>query len=180
MEKAAQRNAAREARLAAPSGSWGPIRVEGTPSPAASDKSGALPFSIPSQPPPKAGRSLSHSQGQREMILGANEHTVLPLGLLTEEADTESESELGGGLSHTTSHPPIGTLQRTMTMPSTYQSYSAGINGRGGYGQSAVGGESGSDTRFETAFSHLSLGECVHGRSSPSLPLLTDDAVPPT
>ena len=123
MEKAAQRNAAREARLAvnAPVG----LRPGATPSPAASEGSGALPFAIPLQPTPKAGRSLSHSQGQRDFSqggaqnLGTNgdrEGGALPLGLLTEEdADTETESELGGVLTQTASHPYA--LQRTSTLP---------------------------------------------------------------
>ncbi|KAK5175637.1 uncharacterized protein LTR77_000776 [Saxophila tyrrhenica] len=152
MEKAAQRNAAREARLAAPGGARGILRAEGTPSPAASDASGVLPFPIPMQPVPKAGRSMSHSQGQREVPTSTNDHTVLPLGLLAEEdADTESESDMGGGLTHTTSHPPIGTLHRTSTLPMAYESYYGGSNGRdAGH---AVGGA----PRIEAAFANLSL-----------------------
>jgi hypothetical protein len=159
MEKAAQRNAAREARLAAPNGNRTSLRAEGTPSPAASDASGALPFAIPLQPVPKAGRSMSHSQGQREVPIGSTDHTVLPLGLLAEEADTDSESELGGGLTHTTSHPPIGTLQRTLTLPATYASFYGGSGGREGVqttGGSQV--DPGGDRRFEAAFGNLSLG----------------------
>lgn len=159
MEKAAQRNAAREARLAAPNGSRGGFRADATPSPAASDASGTIPFSIPMQPVAKVGRSMSHSHGQREVPQSGPE--VLPLGLLAEEADTESESELlGGGLTHTTSHPPIGTLQRTSTFPSTYETYYQGLNGRdtlqpgGGPG----GGDRG-ERSFETAFANLSLGK---------------------
>lgn len=160
MEKAAQRNAAatlREARLVAPNGSRSGLRADATPSPAASDASGTLPFTIPLQPAPKAGRSMSHSQGQRE---SANDHTVLPLGLLTEEVDTESESELGGGLTHTTSHQPMSTLQRTSTFPSTYDSFYGGLNSRDTL-QSASGaqGASRGDRRFEAALGNLSLGK---------------------
>jgi len=159
MEKAAQRNAAREARLAAPNRTRSGLRAEGTPSPAASDASGALPFPIPMQPVPKAGRSMSHSQGQREVPISSNDHTVLPLGLLAEEADTESESEMGGALTHTTSHPPIGSLQRTSTFPSTYASFYGEINGREG-GQADGGAQAGfrGDRRLDAAFSNLTIG----------------------
>ena len=167
MEKAAQRNAAREARLGAPNQPRSGLRAEGTPSPAASDGSAALPFSIPLQPAPKAGRSMSHSQGQREVQLSSGTHPnstdhapVLPLGLLTEEVDTESESEFGGGLTHTTSHPPIGTLHRTSTHPSTYDTYYGRLNGKD-FGQTAGEAQASSraDRRFEAAFANLSLGE---------------------
>jgi hypothetical protein len=180
MEKAAQRNAAREARLAAPNGPRSGLRTDSTPSPAASDNSGALPFSIPLQPAPKAGRSMSHSQGQREVVTGPNDHTVLPLGLLAEEVDTESESELGGALTHTTSHPPIGTLQRTSTFPSTYESFYSATNGK--EASQAAGGAQGlrGDHRLEAAFAHLSLGKfpwlvfgCYFATCSSSKHLLT-------
>lgn len=167
MEKAAHRNAARDARLGAPNQPRMGLRAESTPSPAASESSAALPFAIPLQPTPKAGRSLSHSQGQRENLqaLGtrpsSNEHApVLPLGLLTEEeVDTETESELGGALTQTTSHPPIGTLQRTSTYPSTYDAYHASrqaSNTAAGAPQTAK-----VDRRFEAAFSNLTFGESL-------------------
>lgn len=135
MEKAAQRNAAREARLAVNAPGHGALRTGNTPSPAASDGTGALPFTIPLQPTPKAGRSLSHSQGQRDFSHGSVAHFgsngdreggALPLGLLTEEdADTETESELGGVLTQTASHPYA--LQRTSTLPATaFGSYLGG------------------------------------------------------
>ena len=167
MEKAAQRNAAREARLAAPNQTRSGLRSNTTPSPAASEGSGALPFSIPLQPAPKAGRSMSHSQGQREVpqvtgnhTNGSDHATVLPLGLLAEEVDTELESELGGGLTHTTSHPPIGSLQRTSTYPSTYDSFYPSTNGKGS-GQASGGAQSGfkADRAFGTAFADLTLGK---------------------
>ena len=168
MEKAAQRNVAREARLGAPGSAHSGLRAGSTPSPAASEGSGALPFAIPLQPTPKTGRSLSHSQGQREVLqasgahIGSNEHaSVLPLGLLTEEeVDTETESELGGALTHTTSYPPIGTLQRTSTLPAPYSSYYGGGHARDP--REALGGaEAGtrSDRKFEGAFANLSLGK---------------------
>jgi hypothetical protein len=158
MEKAAQRNAAREAWLAAPTGSRSGLRTDGTPSPAASDASGALPFSIPLQPAPKAGRSMSHSPGQREFPSGTNDH--IPLGLLAEEVDTESESELGGVLTHTLSHPPIGTLQRTATLPTSYGSYYGSTNGK--EAAHAVGGAGRGDRRVDTAFSHMSMGKSAN------------------
>ncbi|GIZ42965.1 hypothetical protein CKM354_000621200 [Cercospora kikuchii] len=101
-------------------------QVRGTPSPSVSEGAGALPFAIPLQPTPKTGRSMSHSQGQREPSQNVSStqqgnHAALPLGLLAEEeADTESESELGTRLTHTTSHPPIGSLMRTATLPPTF------------------------------------------------------------
>ncbi|EME46090.1 hypothetical protein DOTSEDRAFT_70175 [Dothistroma septosporum NZE10] len=127
MSEAAQRNAVREARLAAPvHPAHAALRPGNTPSPSASEGA-SLPFSIPLQPTPKTGRSLSHSQGQREAPQTSGPHAsaagqvaALPLGLLAEEADTESESELGSRLTHTTSHPPIGSLLRTATLPATY------------------------------------------------------------
>lgn len=168
MEKAAQRNAAREAWLGAPGQPRSGLRNDSTPSPSASEKSAALPFSIPLHPAPKAGRSLSHSQGQREYppVTGAlssqpDHAPALPLGLLAEEVDTESESELGAGLTQTTSHPPIGTLHRTATFPATYNSYYGASNGKE-HGEEAAGGEQGAsrgDRRFEGAFANLTLGE---------------------
>jgi len=134
MEKTAQRNAARDARLAV--GGAPGLRAGNTPSPAQSEgSSGALPFAIPLQPTPKAVRSLSHSQGQRDFSQLGEQHlasgsdrdgAALPLGLLTEEdADTETESEMGGALTQTSSHPYA--LQRTTTLPaSAFSSYFGG------------------------------------------------------
>ena len=167
MEKTAQQNAAREARLGAPGQPRSGLRNDSTPSPSASESSAALPFRIPLHPTPKAVRSLSHSQGQREypLVTGAHstqpEHApALPLGLLAEEVDTESESELGGALTQTTSHPPIGTLHRTATFPATYDSYYGAANGRD-HGEGGVGAQGGSkgDRRFEAAFANLTLGK---------------------
>ena len=181
MEKAAQRNAAREARLGAPTQPRSGLRPNSTPSPAASEGSGALPFSIPLQPVPKAGRSLSHSQGQREIphtsgtYPSSNDNgAALPLGLLAEEVDTESESELGGGLTHTTSHPPIGSLHRTSTYPTTYDAYYNPSNGKEA-GEAIGGAQAGARAhgRFEGAFANLSLGE-----SSPSRFPLSQNILP--
>jgi hypothetical protein len=167
MEKTAQRNAAREARLGAPGQPRSGLRNDATPSPSASEGSAALPFSIPLHPAPKAGRSLSHSHGQREYppvtsaLSAQGDHApALPLGLLAEEVDTESESELGGALTQTTSHPPIGTLHRTATFPVTYDSYYAAPNGKE-HGEASGGAQGGSrgDRRFEGAFANLTLGE---------------------
>lgn len=165
MEKAAQRNAAREARLAAPAQPRSGLRTDSTPSPSASEGSAALPFQIPLHPVPKAGRSMSHSTGQREAptVSGGaqQDHTPsLPLGLLAEEVDTESESELGTGLTHTLSHPPIGTLHRTATYPATYDAYHGGLNGKD-HGEAATGaaqGGSRADHRLDASFANLSLG----------------------
>ena len=167
MEKAAQRNAAREARLGAPNQPRSGWRGESTPSPAASDGSGAFPFTIPLQPTPKVGRSASHSQGQREVPQNSGTHPssndhaqVLPLGLLAEEVDTETDSELGGALTHTASQPPIGTLQRISTLPSTYESFYAGRSSKEP-GEASAGAQPGSrgDQKFEGSFANTSLGE---------------------
>ena len=168
MEKAAQRNAAREARLSAATQTRSGLRSDATPSPSASDGSGALPFAIPLQPAPKAGRSLSHSQGQREFFSASGvrpgsseQNAMLSLGLLAEEVDFETDSdELGGGLTQTTSHPPIGFLQRTSTFPPTFDSFygtghSKDSPTNGGAAESSVS----IDRRFDSAFSNLSIGE---------------------
>jgi len=94
LSEAAHRNAARDVRLGAvnPAVAAG---LRGTPSPASTEGAGSLPFAIPLQPTPKTGRSLSHSQGQREISQSSGQHlgsggqggAALPLGLLTEEAD---------------------------------------------------------------------------------------------
>jgi hypothetical protein len=90
---------------------------------------GSLPFAIPLHAQLKTGRSLSHSQGQRELPIMSNHNmqakstlsggqpATLPLALLSEEADTDSESDSGHRLTHTLSHPPIGSLARTNTLP---------------------------------------------------------------
>lgn len=163
----ARRNAAREARLAAPG--KGSARPTNTPSPATSSDHGAnsLPFAIPLQPTPKAGRSLSHSQGQREMppsssasiqqaSVGAERPAVLPLGLLNEEveddAESDRDSELGGMLTQTASHPVFGNVQRTSTLPTQYDSPFSGSNGAR---RSDTFDGSGFGRRFEAAFGEL-------------------------
>nr|POE99499.1 uncharacterized protein pb7e8.02 [Quercus suber] len=137
MGEAAKRNIARDVRLGAPyqAQSLMGLRAGSTPSPAPSTEGvSQLPFPIPLQPKPKVMRSLSHSQGQQEIMHtlvgtqpGAADH-ALPLGLLAEEdADVEeTDSDFGVQLTHTTSHPPIGTLQRTATLPMAYDPGSQG------------------------------------------------------
>jgi hypothetical protein len=155
LSETAQRNAAREARLAAPS-SHGALRSANTPSPS-TDGPGALPFAIPLQPTPKTHRSLSHSHGQREaaQIAGAAggqaSGGALPLDLLAEdnETDADEESEYGNHLTHTVSHPPIGALQRSATYSTAYGTSSGYMNGRG---------SDYSDHRLQAALSQLSLG----------------------
>lgn len=176
MNEAAHRNAALEARLGAANPAHNALKTGSTPSPSVSEGGGTLPFAIPLQPTPKLGRSLSHSQGQRELpqglgsLAGAAGHTsALPLGLLTEEVDTESESELGGRLTHTTSHPPIGSVLRTSTFPLSYDA----LQHHAGNGRAAGGGTDAAptyppdspgtkfDRRFDSAFVDLSLGKLV-------------------
>nr|POE62822.1 uncharacterized protein pb7e8.02 [Quercus suber] len=139
MGEAAKRNIARDVRLGAPNQaqSLKGLRAGSTPSPAPSSEGvSQLPFPIPLQPKPKVMRSLSHSQGQQEFMqaslgtqLGTVDH-ALPLGLLAEEdVDVEeTDSDFGVQLTHTISHPPIGTLQRTATMPTSYEHYPHGYN----------------------------------------------------
>lgn len=132
----ARRNAARDARMGAPNNAS--ARSANTPSPTASSDQGvnSLPFAIPLQPTPKAGRSLSHSQGQREMppsstasmhsVPGMERPAALPLGLLNEEVedgDAESDpgSEFGGMLTQTVSHPVFSNVQRISTLPVHYE-----------------------------------------------------------
>jgi hypothetical protein len=165
----AQRNAARDAvRLGAPNPPHQTTRGLSTPSPAASDSMAALPFAIPLQPTTKTGRSLSHSQGQREApqtsgATAGGTAAALPLGLLAEEddADTESEPDMGSGLTHTTSHPPIGIapLMRTATLPATYESRSGGSNGRDFHLDNTSPTRLLRGRTFEAAFANLSIGE---------------------
>ncbi|KAK5107238.1 hypothetical protein LTR62_001592 [Meristemomyces frigidus] len=153
LSEAAQRNAAREARLTAPA-SHSALRTANTPSPAVSDGPGALPFAIPLQPTPKTHRSLSHSQGQREALqahIAEQGHGggALPLGLLAEdnETDADVDSDFGGRITQTVSHPPIGALQRAAT-------YSAAYNGLSGMDN---GGNEYEDRRLHAALSQLTM-----------------------
>lgn len=168
----ARRNAAREARMGAPNNI--PARAANTPSPATSSDHGAasLPFTIPLQPTPKLGRSLSHSQGQREMppasatntaqaSAGMERPAALPLGLLNEEiedGDGESDrgSDLGGMLTQTVSHPVFGNLHRTSTLPTQFESpFNSSSNPR----RSDTFDGSGFDRRYEAEFGDLTLSE---------------------
>jgi hypothetical protein len=168
----ARRNAAREARMGAPNNI--PARAANTPSPATSSDHGAasLPFTIPLQPTPKLGRSLSHSQGQREMppasaantaqaSAGMERPAALPLGLLNEEiedGDVESDrgSDLGGMLTQTVSHPVFGNLHRTSTLPTQFESP---FNSSGNPRRSDTFDGSGFDRRYEVEFGDLTLSE---------------------
>lgn len=159
LSEAAHKSAAREVRLGA-ANPHSALRTANTPSPAASDGTGhgALPFAIPLQPTPKAGRSLSHSQGQREHALGATGSSgarALPLGLLTEEVDTESDSELGGALTHTFSHPPIGSLHRASTYSTSHDPHYSLRNDHDSLEDFAPG----EVRRLEAAFAGVTFGE---------------------
>lgn len=105
--------------------------------------------------PASTGASLQQAVG------GMERPSVLPLGLLNEEvedADGESDrdSELGGMLTQTVSHPVFSNLQRTSTLPTQYDSpFSASSNPR----RSDTFDGSGFDRRFEVAFGDPSLSE---------------------
>ena len=170
LSEAAQRNAAREVRLGAPQHNT--LRAANTPSPGVSSEAtgSSLPFAIPLQPTPKAHRSLSHSQGQREPPQQSTGSGVpaLPLGLLAEENDdTESESDLGTHLTHTVSQPPIGLLQRASTYSAAYEPHYGVGNGRDefGIGQSRNGGRG-----LEAAFANLTFGKSASGFPFVTLP----------
>ena len=195
LSEAARRVAKRDVYLGAPMAHnrTGISRSANTPSPAASsDEIGAnaLPFAIPLQPTPKAGRSLSHSQGQRELPVstgpnsqmsqstaGMERSGVLPLGLLNEaeeaDIDTEEESELGGMLTQSTSHAPMTSLQRTTTLPTQYESsFLPGNSRRTQTFDDQVFYDHSLDRRFETAFGSLTLGmsPCSFPIFLPALP----------
>lgn len=180
ISEAAQRNAARDAARmgAAAANAAGPLlRGASTPSPSVSE--GALPFAIPLQPTPKTGRSLSHSQGQREAPLSSGAHmtaaagptatAALPLGLLAEEdADTDTEDDVGSRLTHTTSHPPIGSLMRTATLPASYDTMHSANTGRDrpGAPQSPSHRDLMRARTFEAAFADLSMGKLSFSQHS--------------
>ena len=143
--------------------------VRATPSPSVSEGAGNLPFAIPLQPTPKTGRSLSHSTGQREgaqrasgqqmqQHAGAAGHTALPLGLLAEEVDTESESDVGTRLTHTTSHPPMGSLMRTATLPPSFDHPRGSSDGSEYQGNLSPQPGLLRGQTFGAAFANLSLG----------------------
>ena len=174
MSEAAHRTVAREVRLGAANGAanaHSSLRSANTPSPSTSEGTSALPFAIPLQPTPKFHRSLSHSQGQREPPQNANPSaasisgvgsgaSALPLGLLAEEHDDESDSELGGVLTQTVSQPPIGSLQRASTYHTTYDHLYGANNGRGQADEQGTG-QSGSrlGRGLEAAFANLAFGK---------------------
>lgn len=162
MAEAARRNAAREVQLSA-GNPHTTFRQGNTPSPSTSEGPVTLPFAIPLQPTPKAGRSLSHSHGQREPNAsnGASQPgPVLPLGLLTEEADPETESDFGEQLTHTVSQPPIGTLQRASTYNNAYDNAHFAGNGRARPDEfTGHPGAPQFDKGLEAAFAKLSFGK---------------------
>ncbi|KAF2718287.1 hypothetical protein K431DRAFT_297051 [Polychaeton citri CBS 116435] len=121
------------------------VRSVSTPSPANSDGSGQPAFTnMPLQPTPKAVRSMSHSHGQQEIphkplggMATGSQPAALPLGLLAEEVDTETESEgdLGESLTHSMSNPlAVNALQRTSTYPLSYGFTYGASNGKEGEG----------------------------------------------
>ena len=170
----ARRIAAREAYLGAPNPTHPSARSANTPSPAASiEGTNTLPFAIPLQPTPKAGRSLSHSQGQREIPFSALPNVqgqqagggMVPMGLLNEaeesDDDTEDEYEYGSGsLTQLSSQPPLAALQRTVTMPSQYESYGySNRSDRRAETMDEAMFQQKLDRRFEAAFGGLTLGK---------------------
>jgi len=168
----ARRIAAREARLGAPNPTHPSARSANTPSPAASEGTNTLPFAIPLQPTPKAGRSLSHSQGQREMPFSSAPSVqsqqagggMVPMGLLNEAEeggdDTEDEYEYGSGsLTQHSSQPPLAALQRTVTMPSQYESYGYTKSDRRAETMDEAMFQQKLNGRFEAAFGGLTLGK---------------------
>lgn len=164
MSEAAHRNAAREVRLGA-GNPHSSLRTANTPSPDMSEGTGTLPFAFPLQPTPKTHRSLSHSQGQREppqrsatLAAGDNGASALPLGLLAEENDNETDDGLGGHLTQTVSHPPIGSLQRAATYSAAYD-HLYGVNyGRGQHDEPG-NGQAGANRGLEAAFANLGFGK---------------------
>lgn len=179
MSEAAKRNALHDVRLNAGAAAQSSLRVGGTPSPAG-DRTGNIPFNIPLQPVAKSGRSMSHSQGQREILTpSSNLRTMqtntqhsnnLPLGLLTEEADTDSEPELGSNLTQTTSHPPIGSLMRTTTLPTGFGAVTSPGNDQAYPDSYSMHTGSNTDRRLEASFADLSFGRFLlcqhHGMNS--------------
>ncbi|KAK6429567.1 hypothetical protein LTR95_014288 [Oleoguttula sp. CCFEE 5521] len=163
-----RRAVAREMHLGAPNSNRASSRSGATPSPAASEGHNALPFAIPLQPTPKVGRSLSHSQGQRDMTFSPPEVQtpqasagMVPLGLLHEaeegDIDTEDGYEPDGDFSGN-SQPPFASLQRTVTMPLQYESfgYSNGGVDRRADTMDAAMFEQRLDRRFDSAFGNFS------------------------
>lgn len=127
LDQEARRNAIRQAHMGLSAGPHPAVRSIDTPSPTTSEGNKVLPFSIPLRPSAKSGRSLSHSQGQREMPQlhhtqagAADRGPALPLGLVTEadEGDVESEADLGAPLTQTTSHPAPASYSRMHSFPS--------------------------------------------------------------
>ncbi|EMD01111.1 hypothetical protein BAUCODRAFT_196344 [Baudoinia panamericana UAMH 10762] len=176
LSEAAQRNAAREARLGA-SNPPSSLRTANTPSPSVSEGADSLPFAIPLQPTQKVHRSLSHSQGQREASQpalsrlaspGSGEGAALPTSLLAnlEEVDAEPDSEMGGPLAQTVSHPPLGALQRASTYSAAYDRlyalYGEEEEQHNGFPAGLRGSKD--DDRFDAAFANLTI-DAPHRRT---------------
>ncbi|WPH00426.1 Hypothetical protein R9X50_00325400 [Acrodontium crateriforme] len=162
LSDAPPRNVARDSRLGISTHAQSALRAESTPSPAASEGTGTLPFSFPLQPTSKTVRSLSHSQGQREAPQSSGNGSngpdhVLPLGLLTEEADADTESDFGTTLTHTMSHPPPGSLHRTSTFPLAYE-HTHGYN-NGHDVDHPLSPDSKGENRLENAFANLAFDQ---------------------
>lgn len=99
---------------------------------------------------------LSSSASIQQVSTGAERPAVLPLGLLNEEveddAESDRDSELGGMLTQTASHPVFGNVQRTSNLPTQYDSPFSGSNGAR---RSDTFDGSGFGRRFEAAFGEL-------------------------
>lgn len=123
----------------------------------------------PIQPVPKSGRSLSHSQGQREFLQTSRGNSsveyAIPLGLLAEEGDTESDSEADTDRpTQKARHPPIGSLQRVATMPASSDAFHAHRNGdhaQHSHDAARMEQETPRDRHFEAAFARMGLGKLL-------------------
>jgi hypothetical protein len=90
--------------------------------------------------------------------------SMVPMDLLNEaeevDDDTEDEYEYGATLTQSSSHPPLASLQRTVTMPSQYESYgyTSRVDRRAETMDEAMF-EQRLNGRFEAAFGGLTLGK---------------------
>ena len=99
--------------------------------------------------------------GVQQAVAGMERPAALPLGLLNEEvedgdADSDRDSDFGGMLTQTVSHPVFSNLHRTSTLPTQYSSpFSAASNPR----RSDTFDVGGFDRRYEAEFGDLTLSE---------------------
>jgi hypothetical protein len=99
--------------------------------------------------------------GVQQAVVGMERPAALPLGLLNEEVedgddDSDRDSDLGGMLTQTVSHPVFSNLHRTSTLPTQYSSpFSAASNPR----RSDTFDVGGFDRRYEVEFGDLTLSE---------------------